>query len=85
VDFEELGVPTVPMVTKVFEHLARLTAKSRGHPDLPILVLPFPFDQLPEERIREIARQPEMLSTLVRGLLAGNDPPGQAPNPQPQA
>ena len=43
-------------MTKQFERLASTTAKGRGLPDLKMVVFPFPYDQLPDDKMREIAR-----------------------------
>ncbi len=43
------------VVTDKFVSLARASAKAAGHPDLPLLVLPHPFETLPIERLHELA------------------------------
>ncbi|MEK7682400.1 MAG: hypothetical protein AAB502_04985 [Chloroflexota bacterium] len=51
------GVPTVAIVTEQFVSLAKNSAKALGYPDLPIVVVPHPFETLPRERIRQIAEE----------------------------
>ena len=50
------GIPAVAVVTRVFEDLAARMAEHNQHPDLPVLVLPYPMEDLPPDEIREIAR-----------------------------
>jgi hypothetical protein len=45
----------VTVVTDRFVSLARASAKAAGYPDLPLLVLPHPFETLPVERLRALA------------------------------
>lgn len=52
----QLGLPTVAVVTAQFEVLARTVAHDFGCLDLPILVVPFPYDTLPESDVRCLAR-----------------------------
>ena len=58
------GVPTVAIVTEQFVSLAKNSAKALGYPDLPIVVVPHPFETLPRERIRQIAE--EKLDEIVQ-------------------
>lgn len=46
---------TLTIVTEPFEALARQMAKGLGNPKLPLLVLPHPFGDLPEDELRAIA------------------------------
>ncbi len=68
---ESRSTPTTTLVTKPFEGLAQVTAKGKGMPNLPLTLLPFPFDQLPEKEIREITR--ETIPGLVRSLALSED------------
>jgi hypothetical protein len=56
----------VAVVTEEFEVLAHTMATNAGRPGLRVLVLPYPLETLPEERVREIARDhwPTVLQTL---------------------
>ena len=52
---QERGIPTVAVVTEKFVSLAKASAKALGYPDLPMIVVPHPFETLPAESLREIA------------------------------
>ncbi len=43
------------LVTRIFEALFISTIRAKGSPDLPYIVVPYPFDHLPEPVIREEA------------------------------
>lgn len=62
-----MGIPTVTMVTSEFEPLARLHARGRGFADLPMVLLPHPFETLPPEEVSRLAdsRFGDIMSTLV--------------------
>lgn len=62
-----MGVPTVSFVSEDFRGLSNATAKGKRFPDLPIVVLPSLYGQLPEEEIRRDIRQrvPEVLAALT--------------------
>ena len=51
------------MVTESFADLAYLMRKHNNHPDLQVLVLPYPLEDQHEDYVREIAR------TSYPGLL----------------
>lgn len=51
------GVPTVAIVTQQFKDLAATLAGLGGRPDLRLEVLPYPLDTLPEEEVRQIAKE----------------------------
>ena len=70
---EARGIPTTTLVTKMFESLGNVTAKGKGMPTLPITVLPYPFDQLPEQEIREITRK--TIPDLIRALAPAEGTP----------
>lgn len=52
---QKRGIPTVAVVTEKFVSLAKASAKALGYPDLPMIVVPHPFETLPAESLREIA------------------------------
>ncbi len=64
-----MGIPVVSLVTKQFERLAVTTAKGRKYGDLNMIVLPFPYDQLPAEERREIteSRVQDVVDALTKG------------------
>ena len=51
------GKTAVADVTSEFEALAHSMAANAGRSGLRIHVLPYPLDSLPEQEVREIARQ----------------------------
>ena len=53
--------------TKAFQALAAASAKGRGMPALPQVILPFPYDTLKEGEVREIAYR--ALDDAVAALL----------------
>ena len=59
-------MPTVGLVTEQFRGLGIATARGKKTPDLPMIVLPQLYDQLPEEEIRADARRrvQEVLAAL---------------------
>jgi hypothetical protein len=71
VRLEERGIPAVAVVTRVFEDLAGRMAEHNRHPDLPVLVLPYPMEDMPAEEVRDVARQsyPQLLKLL--GVTGG--------------
>ena len=50
------GKTAVAVVTREFEALAATMAANAGRAGLRVHVLPYPFDELPEKEIRELAR-----------------------------
>jgi hypothetical protein len=60
------GVPSMAVVTEQFDGLGQILAQDGGHPGLRRHVLPYPLDTLPEDEVRQIARDsfPAMLKTL---------------------
>jgi len=58
------------MSTKAFQALAAASAKGRGMPALPQVILPFPYDTLEEEAVREIAYR--ALDDAAAALLTPN-------------
>jgi len=57
VELQKRGVPTVTVVTEKFVSLAKASAKSYGYPDLPLLIVPHPFETLEPATIRRIAEE----------------------------
>ena len=66
VKLEDKGIPAIAVVTRVFEDLAARMAEHNARPDLPVLVLPYPMEDLPTDEVRAIARAayPEFLDML---------------------
>ena len=62
----ERGFPTVFTATEHFERLARVLSGESGWSDIRMAILPYPLEGLPEEQIRQIARDayPAMLASL---------------------
>ena len=60
------GKTAVAVVTEEFESLGHTMATNAGRPGLRVHVLPYPFDTLPEEEVRKIAREhwPLVLASL---------------------
>jgi len=61
-------MPVVVLSTRFFEPLAVATAKGKGMPDIRQVILPFPYEGLPEKQVRAIARKalPAILDALTR-------------------
>jgi hypothetical protein len=66
VKIEEQGKPAVAIVTGSFEDLAYRMADHNKHPNLHVLVLPYPLEERPEEEVRQVARDfyPQLLAML---------------------
>jgi hypothetical protein len=66
VRIEERGIPAVAVVTQSFEDLAYRMREHNKHPGLPVLVLPYPLDDQPEDQVRAVAREfyPRLLDLL---------------------
>lgn len=62
----ERGLPTTAVATAHFEPLARRLAVDGGRPGLRVVVLPYPYDTLPEAEVRAHARAafPRLLDVL---------------------
>ena len=45
------------MVTEEFVRLAQTLLRARNRPDIPMVVLPHPFEPLPEDEIKAIAKE----------------------------
>jgi hypothetical protein len=59
---EQRGVPTAVMGTFEFEQLARLEAKNRGIPDLPLALVPHPLGGIKED---EVIRKADLVIEAV--------------------
>jgi len=70
VELQKRGVPTVTVVTEKFVSLARASAKSYGMPDLPLLIVPHPFETLSREQLEQIAddRLAECVALVSRAM-----------------
>jgi hypothetical protein len=66
VRIEEKGLPAVAVVTGSFEDLAYRMREHNKHPDLNVLILPYPLDDKPEDHVRQVAREyyPQLLKML---------------------
>jgi hypothetical protein len=51
------GVPTVAIVTAQFKDIAATFARLGSRADLRLEILPYPLDTLPEEEVRQIAKE----------------------------
>ncbi len=54
---EKAGVPTCTVITEPFGFKARREVEALGMGELPILILPHPIGQLPNEEMRRITDQ----------------------------
>ncbi len=54
---QKRGIPTVSLVTEEFKSLADTAARALGYPDLPMVVVPHPFELLPVEDIERLAEE----------------------------
>jgi len=68
VALEQRGIPTVTVVTKIFERAARAQAVLAGMPDLAIVVIPDKVNWQTDEELGAIAD--ELLPQLVENLLS---------------
>jgi hypothetical protein len=68
---ESLRKPAVVVITEEFVRIAEQVAALKGHPNLRQLVLPYPFEGLPEEEVARIAEDayPRLLAAL--GVVTG--------------
>jgi len=66
VRIEEKGLPAVAVVTGSFEDLAYRMREHNNHPDLNVLVLPYPLEDKAEDHLRQVAREyyPQLLKML---------------------
>jgi hypothetical protein len=66
VNLAKQGKPAVAVVTASFADLAVRMADHNKVPDLPIIVLPYPLEDEPEDYVRQVARRfyPELLEKM---------------------
>lgn len=66
VSLEQQKRPAIVAVTEEFAQHAHNMARHLGHPDLKVLVLPYPLEARPEDELREIAVEyyPKFLELL---------------------
>ncbi len=59
-------MPAVAVVTASFEDLAYRMRDHNKHPDLNVMVLPYPLEDRPEDEVRQVARTfyPQLLDML---------------------
>lgn len=57
----------VVVVTEAFVSLAKSVATSRGYPELPMVILPHPFETLPQESVQRFAS--DRFAEIVAKLL----------------
>ncbi len=71
------------MLTREFESLGRAAAADRGYADLPFVIVPHPFQTLPEAEIRAIADRtfPEIVARA--SVRAGPEDRTAAPSGAP--
>jgi hypothetical protein len=71
VQLEDRSLPTVAVITTVFEEIANYLRDQLGHAELHLEVLPYPLEHQPEEYLRQVARDayPQVLTKL--GALHG--------------
>ena len=69
--FEKLGVPSVSIVTDVFEATGHAMAQSWGLPDYKFLALPHPIANLTEAQLDQRAR--EIIPDIVKLFLQGQE------------
>jgi hypothetical protein len=63
VRIEDRGLPAVAVVTQSFEDLAYRMRDHNRHPNLNVMVLPYPLEDKPEDHVRQVARDfyPQLL------------------------
>ena len=66
VAWERAGVPTVTVVTRVFEIPARAQARQAGLPDLAIITIPDKVDWQTDSELQDIARS--LVAPVVQSL-----------------
>ena len=63
------GKPAVTVVTEQFVGLAKQVARGLKYPDLPLVVLPHPFEILSREEVRRLAEEKyqEIVAKIAEG------------------
>ncbi|MBI4307781.1 MAG: hypothetical protein HY684_03135 [Chloroflexi bacterium] len=74
-EVQKRGVPSVAIVTTEFVSLAKSAARALGYPDLPMVVVPHPFETLPHAQVRKIAE--EKLDEIVQKATKPREAPVQ--------
>ncbi len=64
---QKAGTPTVTVVTEQFVSLAKAAARGFGYPDLPMVVVPHPFETLSIETVEQLAH--EKAAEIAAGLV----------------
>lgn len=54
VEFEKRGIPTVTIVSQLFEAVSQLEAASKGLPEMPIVIVPHPIATRSQEELELI-------------------------------
>jgi hypothetical protein len=67
VALEQLGIPTLTLVTTSFERLARATSTGLGMPDQSFVIIPHPMGGIPAEQVR--TRIQRAFADLQRDLV----------------
>jgi hypothetical protein len=67
----EKGLPAVAVVTASFEDLAYRMRDHNGHPELKVLVLPYPLEDRSDGYVREVARGHFQLLLALLGASGG--------------
>ncbi len=69
-EIQKRGIPTVTVVTEKFVSLAKASASSMGYPDLPLVVVPHPFETLSRERLQSLAEEKveECVARVTRAM-----------------
>ena len=67
VELERMGLPGITIASDAFIILSQFTARSKGLPELPLVVVPHGLEHWPEEKIRELAENvaPQIVNNLT--------------------
>jgi hypothetical protein len=68
-ELEKLGIPTVTLVSKAFEVLAKQESIGLGFRNLTLVILPHPFGNLDREAVRAIGDG--AYARVIRGISSG--------------
>jgi hypothetical protein len=77
VQLEQLGIPTLTLVTTSFARLARATSSGLGMPDQSVCVIPHPMGGIPSDQVRSKIRA--VFPELVRDLTDWRPSAGKQP------
>lgn len=67
VHLEQMGIPSVVIVTEPFVKAARVNARVQGMPDLPMIVIP--HDYLEEDEARVRAKVAPLVGDILERLF----------------